>query len=327
MRNNIIKVSIYCVALTLPALVSATIHNNQDMIESLAIYDKLDNTDIDAVLKTVLNNTPDSITVYPTEGYYYFWFYHQGNLIRGNLRFSHRLVDKGQLSFAYYYDSEIADMERSKTYHKMYSSADGLTLTSLGARRYQMSFQGSNKMVTLNVPDSDYKPVAGEAFLGNMQDESGIIFALVFNHQLKQFYYLLDEAQSYEYYYDLSPHVSVGARTGFVYFHDNKRPQPRKILVGIASRNSALNNFYDGPFDQLPDHNLGNTLFKDYVSLVYPSLEGEIDSHGHFLDKDNSRVVINNYVYYKDLRDFKYLEQCHERSIECVQNFISLSKR
>ena len=327
MRNNIIKVSIYCVALTLPALVSATIHNNQDMIESLAIYDKLDNTDIDAVLTTVLDNIPDNIIVYPTEGYYYFWFHHQGNLIRGNLRFSHRLVDKGQVSFAYYYDSELRDGEDFKTYHKMYSSADGLILMPLGARQYQMSFQGSNKMVTLNVPASDYKPVAGEAFLGNMQDESGVIYALVFNHQLRQFYYLLDETKSYERYYDLSPHISVGTRTGFVYFQDNTRSQSRKILVGIASRNSALNNFYDGPFDQLPDHNLVNTLFKDYVSLVYPSLEGKIDSHGHFLDKDNSRVVINNYVYYKDVRDFKYLEQCYERSIECVQNFISLSKR
>ena len=77
----------------------AKIHTNQDMIESLSIYDKLDSTDIDAVFKTVLDNIPNNITVYPTEGYYYFWFYHQGNLIRGNLRFSHRLVDKGQVSF------------------------------------------------------------------------------------------------------------------------------------------------------------------------------------------------------------------------------------
>lgn len=327
MRSSIIKVLVYGIALTLPALASGTIHNNQHMIESLTSRDKLDNTDVDAVLKTVLDNIPDDIIVYPTEGYYYFWFYHQGNLIRGNLRFSHRLVDKGQVSFAYYYDSELRGGEGFKIYHKMYSSADGLILMPLGSRKYQMSFQGSKKIITLNIPVSDYKTIADEAFLGNMQDESGVIFALVFNHQLRQFYYLLDEAQSYERYYELSPHISVGTRTGFVYFQDNTRSQPRKVLVGVASRNSALNNFYDGPFDQLPDHNLGNTLFKDYVSLVYPFLKGEVDSHGHFLDKDNSRVVINNYIYYRDLKDFRYLEQCHERSIECVQNFISLSKR
>lgn len=326
MQTNAMKVLVYCVALMLPSLVSATIHNNQDMIEGLTTYNKLDNTDIDAVLKTVLDNIPDDIVVYPTEGYYYFWFHHQGNLIRGNLRFSHRLVDKGQVSFAYYYDSELRGGQDSKTYHKIYSTADGLTLVPLGSRKYQMSFQDSKKTITLNVPVSDYQPIADEAFLGNMQDESGVIFAFVFNHQLRQFYYLLDEAQSYERYYDLSPHVSIGTRTGFVYFQDNSRSQPRKILVGVASRNSALNNFYDGPFDQLPDHNLGRTLFKDYVSLVYPSLEGKIDSHGHFLNKENSRVVINNYIYYKSLENFKYLEQCHQRSIECVQNFIFQSK-
>ncbi len=321
------KILIYCLALILPTLVSAKINTNQDMIESLATYNKLDNTDIDAVLKTVIDNTPDNIVVYPTEGYYYFWFYHQGNLIRGNLRFSHRLVDKGQVSFAYYYDTELRGGQDFKTYHKVYSSADGFTLTPIDSHKYQMSFQGSKKTVTLNIPVSDYKPTTDEAFLGNMQDESGVIFAFVFNHQLKQFYYLLDERQSYEYYYGLSPHVSVGARTGFVYFHDNNRLQPRKILVGIASRNASANNFYDGPFDQLPDHNLGQTAFKKYATLVYPSVKDKIDNHGHFLDKDNTRLVINNYIYYKDLNVFKYLEQCNEQSIECVQNFLTLAKQ
>lgn len=304
----------------------AKIHTNQDMIESLSIYDKLDSTDIDAVFKTVLDNIPNNITVYPTEGYYYFWFYHQGNLIRGNLRFDHNLVDKGQVSFAYYYDIEGRGGQGSETRHKVYTSTDGLILKKIAPRRYQLSFGGSSKTVTLNIPTSDYKSVADEAFLGNMQDESGVIFTFIFNHKLKQFYYLLDQSQNYEHYYELSPHISVGARTGFVYFQDSKRAQPRKILVGVVSQNSALNNFYDGPFDQLPDHQLGSTLFKDYVSLVYPLLKGKVSSHGHLLGKENARVAINNYIHYRDLEVFKYLEQCHQQSIKCVQNFITLSK-
>lgn len=311
--------------LSTPAM--SKVNTNQEMIESLSSYDKLDNTDVDAVLKTVIDHTPEQITVYPTEGYYYFWFYHQGNVIRGNLRFSHKLIDKGQVSLAYYYDIEGKGGQGSEVYYKRYSAADGLVLTKTADRQYQLSFDGSKKAVTLNIPTSDYQPVTDEAFLGNMQDESGVVFTLVFNHQLKQFYYLLDESQSYEYYYDSSPHVSVGARTGFVYFHDNNRAQPRKILVGIASRNSALNNFYDGPFDQLPDHSLGQTAFKEYAESVYPSVKGNIDKHGHFLDQENTRLVINNYVYYKDLTVFKYLEQCRNQSLSCVQNFINLSKR
>ena len=109
----VLKAMCCCLMLMASIVTFAKIDTNQDMIESLAIYDKLDSTDIDAVFKTVLDNIPNDITVYPTEGYYYFWFYHQGNLIRGNLRFSHRLVDKGQLSFAYYYDIEGRELKQN----------------------------------------------------------------------------------------------------------------------------------------------------------------------------------------------------------------------
>lgn len=300
-KSLFLKVMFCWLTLSLSTVTLAKIHTNQDMIESLSIYDKLDSTDIDAVLKTVLDNIPNDITVYPTEGYYYFWFYHQGNLIRGNLRFDHNLVDKEQVSFAYYYDIEGRGGQGSETRHKVYTSTDGLILKKIAPRRYQLSFGGSSKTVTLNIPTSDYKSVADEAFLGNMQDESGVIFTFIFNHKLKQFYYLLDQSQNYEHYYELSPHISVGARTGFVYFQDSKRAQPRKILVGVVSQNSELNNFYDGPFDQLPDHQLGSTLFKDYVSLVYPLLKGKVSSHGHLLGKENARVAINNYIHYANL--------------------------
>ena len=322
------KVLIYSLLmLSLPSLSVAAIHTNQEMIESLATHNQLDNSDTDAVLSTVLDNIPNDMTVYPTEGYYYFWFYHQGNLIRGNLRFGHNLIDKGKVSFAYYYDIEGKSSEGSETYQKTYSRIDGLRLERIAPRQYMLEFQGRKKHISLNIPSSDYQHAIDETLLGQMQDESGVIFSFVFNHELKQFYYLLDETQHYEYYYDLSPNVSVGARTGFVYFDDNSRVQPRKILIGVRMMNATLNNFYDGPFDQLPDYNLGKTAFEDYVGQAYPYLKDKVDSHGHFLVGEDRRVAINNYVHYADLEVFKYLEQCHEHSLSCVQNFINLSKR
>ena len=322
------KPLLYCLLfILLPTVSMATIYTNQAMIEDLSTYDTVDEMDIDSVLLTVMDNTPSIMTIYPTEGYYYFWFYHHGNLIRGNLLFSHDLVAKNEVSFAYYYDVEGKGGRKSETHHKIYSSADGLLLTKVATQRYQLSYKGKNKTVVLNIPTSDYEPISDEAFLGNMQDESGVKFAFVFSHKTKQFYYLLDQSQDYEYYYNVSPHVSVGARTGFVYFHDNNTTPSRKILVGIAQKNSYLNNFYDGPFDQLPDHNLGRTKFQDYIALAYPSLAGKVDSHGHFLESDSTRVAVDNYAHYTDLTAFKYLEQCHDQSIECVQNFITLTEQ
>jgi hypothetical protein len=297
------------------------------MIESLSTYNDLENTDNDAVLKVVLDNIPDNIIVYPSEGYYYFSFYHRGNLIRGNLRFSHDLIAQSVVSFAYYYDIEGKNGQGAKVEQKTFSSADGLILTKLAHKQYALQFRGSKKLITLNIPTSDYQASTDETLLGNMQDESGVVFAFVYNHQIQQFYYLLDESQDYEYYYHLSPQVSVGARTGFVYFNDDNRVQPRKILIGVGQTNATLNNFYDGPFDQLPDHNLANTDFKEYIGQAYPYLKGKVDNHGHFLKGEYLRVAINNYVHYTDLKIFKYAEQCHEQSMDCIQNFIGLSKR
>lgn len=312
--------------LALSTISTAQVYTNQTFIESLSDYSTMDDTDMDAVLKVVLDNISESITVYPTEGYYYFWFYHQGNLIRGNLRFSYDLVDKGQVSFAYYYDIEGKGGSESQVNHKIYSHKDGLILTEISSQKYQLNYQGVRKTVILNIPVSDYQTTDKEAMLGDMQDESGVVFTFIFNHQTKQFYYLLDGSRDYEYYYDLSSHISVGARTGFVYFNDNSRVQPRKILVGVAQKNSYLNNFYDGPFDQLPDHNLGHTKFKEYIAQAYPYFKGKVDNYGNFLDSNSSRVAVDNYVQYEDLKVFKYLEQCHSQSINCVQNFITLSK-
>lgn len=321
---------LYCsLFLVLSSSAVANIYTNQTFIESLSAFDEVDDTDMNTVLALVLDKTLEVMTVYPTEGYYYFWFYHRGNLIRGNLRFSYDLVDKGQVSFAYYYDIEGKGGSESKINHKIYSSKDGLKLIRLSPKKYQLSYQGIQKTVVLNIPSSDYQTISidKEVSLGDMQDESGVVFTFIFNHATKQFYYLLDGSRDYEYYYDLSPHVSVGARTGFVYFHDNSRVQSRKVLVGVANRNSELNNFYDGPFDQLPDHNLGHTKFKDYIAQAYPYFEGKVDSHGNFLDSESSRVAVDNYVHYEDFKVFKYLEQCHDKSISCVQNFITLTEQ
>ena len=43
--------------------------------------------DIKAVFRLVFKSLPDKVKVYPTENYYYFYFYHDGVKYAGNFRF------------------------------------------------------------------------------------------------------------------------------------------------------------------------------------------------------------------------------------------------
>ena len=48
------------------------------------------------------------------------------------------------------------------------------------------------------------------------------------------------------------PHVLIGRRSGFAFFKDIALH--RKLLVGVYAGNIDVNNYLDGPFDQLPDN-------------------------------------------------------------------------
>ncbi|MGZ8322874.1 MAG: hypothetical protein ACXW3N_07145, partial [Rhodoplanes sp.] len=92
-----------------------------------------------------------------------------------------------------------------------------------------------------------------ETFVGPIADESGLRFFLVFN-ELRIFLYTLDETTDVPDGFEPSPHtdrIIIGKRTGYAFYRDQRRP--RKILIGVFFTNSRVNNYFDGPFDQLPD--------------------------------------------------------------------------
>ena len=76
----------------------------------------------------------------------------------------------------------------------------------------------------------------------------------MFNTRLERsFHYLLDETVKVAddfFPVKYSERVLVGKRTGFAFYNDT----PRRILIGTFERNSQLNTYFDGPFDQLPDN-------------------------------------------------------------------------
>ena len=74
---------------------------NQQFLEDIALKDTLKINDALSVFKMVLESLPDSVTVYPTENYYYFKFNYGGTQFSGNIRLENERRDKGQVHFAF----------------------------------------------------------------------------------------------------------------------------------------------------------------------------------------------------------------------------------
>lgn len=76
------------------------IYTNQNYLEAIRTRDELNIQSIDDVFQFVFNQLPDEVTVYPTENYYYYSFYHNGIELSGNIRLDALDRDKGIVHFA-----------------------------------------------------------------------------------------------------------------------------------------------------------------------------------------------------------------------------------
>lgn len=325
-------VHIFFLYIVLSSASHAAIQTNQSMIESLNKHDALDIDNIDAVFQFVLENTPQEITIYPSEGYYYFNFHHQGNLIKGNIRFGIEHRDKGILSFIYFY--HVAGQERSdfKTKHKTYTpNHDSYALQSIEKDHYSLTFKTHKKMVVINqlTPDTAFtQKLEKQGFEINlpMMDESGIVFYLTFHPGTNEFYFINDRSKDDEYYYTYQNMLKIGARSRFAYLPFN---DDMLILVGVSMDNVFQNNYYDGPFDQLPDQAIQHIDFKSYLEKMDKSLEGKINNYGMFIYQPGSRVAVSNYIEYEKNTELNKLATCTEANITalltCIQPIITES--
>ena len=122
--------------------------------------------------------------------------------------------------------------------------------------------------------------------------------------------YVLNENENVpEDFVKLSEDVVVGRRTGFGFFLDTRNS--RKILIGVNGRSIERNNYYDGPFDQLPDNYAESTNISKYIEEAYPYTRGNIDKFGGYKNQKGSRVVISPYiVYYREEELVDLVETC-----------------
>ena len=272
-----------------------------------------------AVLAFVLENLPDQVKVYPTENYYYFRFMHDGTPYAGSIRLPPGERDEGKIEFGYYKDLTEWSDAMAQDAHLIVSRAQGLEVQRLDRFAYRLTYL--NKSVVFRLNDlSDVRPPAAalgadEKFLGPIFDESGVRFFLLFNAKLKLFQYVLDETVRVPD--DLlatavSDRILIGRRTGFAFYRDHLAG--RKILIGVYEGNSRINNYFDGPFDQLPENFIAGDELLGAIIASDPSVKGQLDRLGNYLHEEG-RYLIHPYMLYHRQSDLQTIHTCAARSL------------
>ena len=267
-----------------------------------------------AVLTFVLGNLPARVKVYPTENYYYFYFIHRHVRYAGNLRLDVTDRDEGKIHLTYYEDlAEWTYVEPAIT-HVVLDTTKGVSVEKLAPLTYQVSYSGKTVVFELN-DLSKVKPPLGslgpdEIYLGPIFDESAIRFFLVFNRKLKLFHYILDESIEVADEFVrivVTDHILIGKRTGFAFYRDDRLN--RKILIGVFEGNALLNNYFDGPFDQLPDNFIEGEALRDAILAAEPKLAGKIDPYGISPD-GKDRYLIGPYRRYRTEEELVMFHTC-----------------
>ena len=293
-----------------------SIQTNQSYVEDVTRTASLNIEDPMAVFGYMMSKLPERVKVYPTENYFYFGFIHNGIRYAGNIRLDASNRDEGKADFAYFEDtSQWYDDAEVK--HLVVGAEHGVTIEKVEPLVYRVSYQGQSVTFALN-DLRNVKPPANslgpdEKFLGPIFDESAIRFFLVFNPRLKVFHYVLDETEAVADQF-FSPkktdRILIGKRTGFAFYKDHKLN--RKILIGAFEGNMRANNYFDGPFDQLPDNFIEGEALRDAILAVRPQLKGQIDRFGGSPD-GSIRFMIGPYLPYRAVTDLDPIHACAQR--------------
>jgi hypothetical protein len=288
-----------------------SLHTNEADIGETRQTSELAIGDTRAVFAAVLDSLPERVNVLPTENYYYVRFAHKGVRYVGNIRLAAAERDQGKVHFSFSeeptdWNGEPADR------HGAFGPGEGVSVQKIAALEYRVSAGGNSVTFVLNdlsrvAPPADHL-AADETFLGPVFDESGIRFFFVFNTRLKTFHFLLDESSGVAdelFGSTASKQIVIGKRTGFAFYLWDKR----KVLIGVNERQSRLNTWLDGPFDQLPENFIAGDALRDAIVAAEPGAKGKIDRFGNFTD-GAGRFLIHPYLLYRGVGDLAVFSRC-----------------
>ncbi len=298
------------------------LHLHQSYIEEVARATDLDVKEPLAVFAYVLNALPQRVKVYPTENYFYFSFVHRGVPYAGNIRLDASNRDQGKVQFGYF-EQTTQWLDDMPTVFRELDAKDGVKLEKVERFLYRLTYKDKSVLFALN-DLSDVKPpttavAPGEQFIGPVFDDSGIRFFLMFNPGIKSFLFVLDETVPVADQLlpnPRRPRLWIGKRTGFIYYADHRLK--RKILAGVYEDNVRVNNYFDGPFDQLPDNFIEGETLRNALLQIQPGLKGQIDRFGGTPDGE-IRYMIAPYKTYKEEREFDAMDRCATRRAKGVR--------
>ncbi|TMJ06391.1 MAG: hypothetical protein E6G97_00020 [Alphaproteobacteria bacterium] len=292
------------------------LQSNQAYVEDVSRATTLDVNDPMAVFGFVMSKLPERVKVYPTENYYYFGFMHNGIRYAGNIRLDASNRDDGKVIFAYFEDTSQW-YDDAPVQHAILDAAQGITVEKVEPLVYRITYQGKSVVFALNDLRNVKPPATAlgpdETFIGPIFDESAIRFFLVYNPKLKIFHYLLDETEKVADSFfpaKKSDRILIGKRTGFAFYKDHRRD--RKILIGAFAGNIQANNYFDGPFDQLPDNFIEGDALRQAILQVQPALKGQIDRFGAAPD-GSIRFMIGPYLPYQAITDLDPIHACAQK--------------
>lgn len=313
-----------------PVITSAAqppkLFTNQSYIETFKTDQAIDIKSVDSIFGFVFNQLADEVTVYPTENYYYYSFYHNGIELSGNIRLDALDRDNGTVHFACFstynrWNEEIIN------HYKKFGTSDGVVLKKINPLKYSLTYRDRSVIFNLNdlsrVIPSISKIREDEQFIGPVYDESGIQLYLVYNPKIKEFLYILNDRDNVPETFTpskISKNIIIGTRTGFSFYRDNYKN--RLILIGVYSGNSMVNNYYDGPFDQLPDNFIKGDVLKNAFIDQNSDLKGKIDRFGN-TDNGASRVLITPYIHYTYEQDLSVFSECTSQAGDDVDAYYS----
>ncbi|HET7679444.1 MAG TPA: hypothetical protein VFK79_04840 [Xanthobacteraceae bacterium] len=306
-------------ALAWPALADDTaalprLFTHQSYVEDVLRKSTLQIDDTKAVFAFVLGSLPDRVKVYPTENYYYFRFVHNSTPYAGNIRLATENRDQGLVHFAF--SADFAEWKGEDAVHyQLLGAKDGVTVEKLEPLLYRVSYGPKTVVFELNNLSTVAPPAsllaADERYIGPVFDDSAVRFFLVYNTKLKLFHYILDESALTDTFVrtTASDRIVIGKRTGMAFYRDHRIE--RKILIGIFEGNARVNNYFDGPFDQLPDNFIQGESLRSALLEVAPELKGRIDRFGASPD-GQTRFMISPYLHYRDEEDLLIFHDCAE---------------
>jgi len=290
------------------------VHTNQTYLEELQQTSGLDIADPLAVFAMVFASLPASVRVYPTESYYYFHFVHNNRPFGGSFRLDPRTREEGKIEFGYYQGLSLWKDEGGVDRFLVLDQTHGVKVERVERLVYRVSYKDKSVVFALNDLSGVKAPPAAlgadEKYFGPIFDESGIRFLLVYNTRLKAFHYILDETVNVADEFYAAKRVDrivIGRRTGFAFYRDHRLD--RKILIGAFEGNTRVNNWFDGPFDQLPENFIEGEDLREAIIAADPSVKGQIDRLGHYL-KEEGRYVISPYMHYKAESDLLRIHAC-----------------